>query len=237
MSRFDVIAFDADDTLWENERLYRNVQGQFVQLLAHYHEPEWIQERLYQTEMRNIQHFGYGIKAFALSLIETAVELTEGRISGHDVLTVINLAKEMLQTRLPLLKGVAETVPQLAEQYRLMIITKGDLLDQEIKIGRSGLETYFQQVEVVSQKSRETYERVLRRHDLEPGRFLMVGNSLRSDIWPVLELGGHAVFVPHELTWVHEVIDPPPTDQPGYYRLDDVGELPALLNRLEGFAG
>jgi putative hydrolase of the HAD superfamily len=233
MPRFDVIAFDADDTLWHNERLYVAVQTQFAQLLAHYHTPEWISERLYETETRNIQHFGYGVKAFALSLIETAVELTEGRVSGQDIQTLIDLAKEMLRSQVQLLEGVAETIPQLAQHYRLMVITKGDLLDQEIKIARSGLESYFPQVEVVSQKNRQSYERILRRHTLAPDQFLMVGNSLRSDIWPVLELGGHAVHIPHDLTWAHEVVDPPPIGQPGYYQLDHVGQLPPLLAQLE----
>jgi putative hydrolase of the HAD superfamily len=233
MPKFDLIAFDADDTLWHNERLYIDAQSRFAQLLAHYHNPDWIGKRLYQTETHNLQHFGYGIKAFALSMIETAVELTEGRLSGQDVKTLIDLAKEMLSAKVELLEHVAETIPQLASRYRLMVITKGDLLDQETKIARSGLGQYFQQIEVVSQKTRETYERVLKKASIKSERFLMVGNSLKSDILPILELGGQAVYIPYETTWLHEIASPPETGQAGYYSLEHLGQLPALLKQLE----
>jgi putative hydrolase of the HAD superfamily len=233
MASFDVIAFDADDTLWHNERMYVNAQAKFLQLLSQYHNPEWISESLNRTEIRNIQHFGYGVKAFALSMIESAVELTEGRISGQDIQALIDLAKEMLSTEVELLDYVKETIPQLSARYRLMVITKGDLLDQETKIARSGLGGYFQQIEVVSQKARESYERVLSKYAIAPQRFLMVGNSLRSDILPVLELGGNAVHIPYETTWFHEIADPPPDGHPGYFSLEHLGQLPALLEQLE----
>jgi putative hydrolase of the HAD superfamily len=233
MSAFDVIAFDADDTLWHNERLYVDAQTRFAQLLGRYHNPEWIGARLYQTETQNIQHFGYGIKAFALSMIETAVELTEGRLAGQDVQALIDLAKEMLSAEVQLLEYVGETIPQLAAKYRLMVITKGDLLDQETKITRSGLGQYFQYIEVVSQKTKEIYARVLGRYSIAPERFLMVGNSLKSDILPILELGGNAVHIPYETTWLHEVASPPPEGQTGYYPLEHIGQLPVLLERLE----
>lgn len=233
MSIFDVIAFDADDTLWHNERLYANAQARFVELLAHYHSPEWIHERLYQTEVANLQHFGYGIKAFALSMIETAIELTEGRISGQDIQALIGLAKEMLNAEVELLEHVAETVPELAQSYPLMVITKGDLLDQETKISRSGLGHYFRYVEVVSAKTSATYERLLKRHAIKPERFLMVGNSLRSDILPILDLGGQAVYIPYHLTWIHETADLPMPGPPGYHQLDHIGLLPELLVQIE----
>jgi putative hydrolase of the HAD superfamily len=233
MPTFDIIAFDADDTLWHNERLYVDAQARFAQLLARYHNPEWIGERLYQTETQNIQHFGYGIKAFALSMIETAVELTEGRLTGQDVQTLIDLAKEMLGADVQLLDHVGETIPLLAASYRLMLITKGDLLDQETKVSRSGLGQYFQSIEVVSQKTHEIYERVLNRYFIVPERFLMVGNSLKSDILPILELGGSAVYIPYETTSLHEVASPPTDGQTGYYLLEHIGQLPALLERLE----
>jgi putative hydrolase of the HAD superfamily len=139
MSKPGIIAFDADDTLWHNERFYVEAQNRFAGLLSQYHNPEWVNERLYQTETRNIGHFGYGIKAFALSMIETAVELTEGRITGADIQTLIDLAREMLNAEVQLLDHVATTLPLLARDHRLMVITKGDLLDQETKIERSGL--------------------------------------------------------------------------------------------------
>jgi putative hydrolase of the HAD superfamily len=231
---FDVVAFDADDTLWHNERLYAAAQDRFVELLAHYHEPEWIRERLFQTETRNLQHFGYGIKAFALSMIETAVELTEGRICGEDIQALIGVAKGMLSAEVELLPHVAETIPRLAAHRRLIVITKGDLLDQEGKVARSGLAGYFEHVEVVSEKTTASYAALLGRLGIAAERFVMVGNSLRSDILPVLELGGRAVHIPYALTWAHEMVDPPPAGQPGYHRIEHLGQLPALLDEIAG---
>ena len=233
MTAFDIIAFDADDTLWHTERLYVDAQARFVQLLAHYRDPEWVRERLFQTEMRNMQHFGYGVKAFALSMIETAVELTEGQVSGHDIHALIGLAKEMLGAEVELLPHVAEAIPVLAARYALMVITKGDLLDQETKIARSGLGGYFRHVEIVSEKTTESYARLFRQHGIAPERCLMVGNSLRSDILLILALGGHAVYVPYDLTWQHEVAQPPPAGQPGFYQIEHLGQLPALLAQIE----
>jgi putative hydrolase of the HAD superfamily len=230
MTSFDIIAFDADDTLWHTERLYVGAQARFVQLLAHYRDPEWVRERLFQTEMRNMQHFGYGVKAFALSMIETAVELTEGQVSGHDIQTLIGLAKEMLGAEVELLPHVGEAVPVLAARYPLMVITKGDLLDQETKIARSGLGGYFRHVEIVSEKTIESYARLFQQYGIAPERCLMVGNSLRSDILPILALGGHAVYVPYDLTWQHEVAQPPPPGQPGFHQIEHLGQLPALLD-------
>jgi len=203
-----------------------------VQLLAHYHEPDWIRERLYQTETRNLAHFGYGIKAFALSMLESAVELTEGRLSGQDVKTLIDLAKAMLRAEVELLPHVSEVVPQLAEKYPLLIITKGDLLDQETKVKRSGLGHFFREIEVVSHKTPETYAHLLEKHATAPARFLMIGNSLRSDILPILELGGSAVHIPYETTWLHEMAEPP-AGEPGFYALEHMGQLPTLLEQLE----
>lgn len=233
MARFDVIAFDADDTLWHNERLYAEAQEAFRQLLAQYHSPAWIDQRLYATEMRNLQHFGYGIKAFALSMIETAVELTEGRIQGSDIQRIIDIARTMLTAEVELLDHVAATLMSAAQSYPLMVITKGDLRDQELKIAQSGLAQYFRYVEIVSDKSRDSYASLLRHHTINPARFLMVGNSLRSDILPVLALGASAVYIPYHLTWAHEHDTPPQADHPGYYQLEHMGELPALLARLD----
>ena len=233
MSKFDLIAFDADDTLWHNERLYTEAQASFKRLLGQYRSPQWIDERLYQTEMHNLEHFGYGIKAFALSMIETAVELTEGRISGKDIQAIINLAKEMLAADVELLDHTAETVSHLATIYPLMLVTKGDMRDQEMKIARSGLGSYFRHIEIVSDKSRENYKSLLQRHRIKPERFLMVGNSLRSDILPVLALGAWAVYIPYAMTWAHELAEPPPSGQPGYYEIEHLGQLPALLEGID----
>lgn len=226
---FDYLAFDADDTLWHSERLYVEVQNRFTQLLSNYHDPDWIHERLYRTETRNLQHFGYGIKAFALSLIETAIELTEGRISSTEIGEIVGWARSMLTSEVELLPGVDRIIPELSAQYPLMLITKGDLLDQETKIARSGLGNYFQHIEIVSRKTPESYGELLKRYSIAPGRFLMVGNSLPSDILPVIQLGGHAVHIPYEVTWMHETADPPPPGQAGYYPLDNIGQLPLLL--------
>jgi putative hydrolase of the HAD superfamily len=233
MSRFDIIAFDADDTLWHTERLYVDAQSKFVQLLSLYHRPEWIQERLDETEGRNLAHFGFVIKAFALSMIETAVELTEGRVSGRDIGALVGIARDMLNAEVQLLDDAADTIAQLARQYPLMLITKGDLLDQENKIKRSGLANYFPRIEIVSHKTPESYARLLEQHRITPSRFLMVGNSLKSDILPVLELGSSAVHVPYELTWLHERAEPPPDGHAGYYKIERLKELPALLALLE----
>lgn len=233
MSRFDLLAFDADDTLWQNERLYVEAQAKFAGLLARYHSPDWISERLYQAETRNLDHFGYGVKAFALSMIETAVELTEGRISGQDLQSLVNLAKGMLHARLELLEGVPQTLDLLKNKYALMLLTKGDLFEQENKIARSGLAGCFRHVEILSRKTGPVFQSTLERYSVPPERFLMVGNSLRSDILPVLEIGGHAVYIPHELTWQHEHADPPPVGQPAYYKLEHFGHLPALLEQIE----
>ncbi len=232
MGKIDIIAFDADDTLWHNERLYVEAQTRFAQLLAHCHNREWIQARLNETESRNIAHFGYGIKAFALSMIETSIELTEGRITGQDIQELITLAKSMINADVELLPHVHETVAAVAEKYPLMVITKGDLLDQESKIARSGLSSYFKYVEVVSQKTPERYAQLLRKNAIAPERFLMIGNAIRSDILPVLELGSYAVYVPYETTWLHEVADLP-IGQPRFHQLEHLGQLLALLSQIE----
>jgi putative hydrolase of the HAD superfamily len=231
MSQLDMIALDADDTLWHNEVLYTAAQKNFAQLLSKYHDEEWISERLYQTETQNLKHFGYGIKAFALSMIETAVELTEGRISGSEIKTLIDQAKEMINADVHLLDHTAEAVSALAEKYPLMVITKGDLLDQENKISRSGLEQYFSYIEIVSDKSLESYQRLLKKYSIRPENFLMVGNSLRSDILPILELGGSAVYIPYQTTWLHERAEVP-SEQPGFFQLDHIGLLPGLVERI-----
>jgi putative hydrolase of the HAD superfamily len=233
MPRFEVIAFDADDTLWHNERLFVSTQARFKDLLAHYHSPEWIAERLYETEVANLPHFGYGIKAFALSMIETAVELTEGRLTGRDVQVIIDAAKQMIAADVELFEHTTETLLRLSDAYTLMLITKGDLRDQERKIARSGLAEHFRHVEIVSEKNGESYSTLLRRHAVSPQRFLMVGNSLRSDILPVLAVGASAVYIPEPITWKHEHAELPAEGHPGFYQLAHLGLLPDLLRRLE----
>lgn len=162
----DVIAFDADDTLWHNERLFRATEREFRTLLARYHDEEWIEKRLYETEVRNLEHYGYGIKAFMLSMVETAVELTEGRVTGDEIRRILDLGRAMLATPVGLLDGVEETLDALSVAHTLMVITKGDLLDQETKVERSGLRDRFQWVEVVSRKEPDVYRRILDRYGI-----------------------------------------------------------------------
>lgn len=226
---FKLIAFDADDTLWENESLYARAQAKFRDLLAFYHPPEWIGARLYETEMRNLAHFGYGVKAFTLSMIETAIELTDGQISGQDIKFLIDQGKQMLTAEIVLLEHAGETVRRLAQEYTLMLITKGDLLDQESKIRRSGIQDCFKYIEVVSNKDIESYSRLLREHDVRAQDFLMIGNSLRSDILPILDLGGSAVYIPYITTWLHESAALPPMGTRGFYQLEHLGQLPELI--------
>jgi putative hydrolase of the HAD superfamily len=227
------IAFDADDTLWHNEPLYLEMQNRFKELLSSYHNPQWIDRKLFDTEMRNLAHFGYGIKGFTLSMIETAIELTEGRIRGSEIQKIIGFAREMLNTRLPLLENVEDTLDLLAQSHDLMVITKGDLLDQEAKIARSGLQKYIKHIEVVSDKTHLSYASILSRHGIEPAHFLMVGNSLKSDILPVLELGGQAVYIPYSLTWVHENSIDRQLPQQGFYQIEHIGLLPELVRELD----
>lgn len=200
----DVIAFDADDTLWHNEPIFHSAEMQFAEMLAAYHPAEWVRERLFATEIKNLGHFGYGIKGFILSMIETALDLTESRIGGEEIRRIIDWGHAMLQHPVELLDGVRETVESLAGNYRLMLLTKGDLFDQESKLARSGLGESFAAVEIVSAKNAATYRTIMQRHGVAPERFLMVGNSLRSDVLPVLEAGGLAVHIPYALTWAHE---------------------------------
>ena len=227
-----LIAFDADDTLWHTEHLYSDAQARFVSLLAEYHPREWVEQRLYATEMANLRYYGYGVKSFLLSMIETAVELSEGRITGREIQQVIDLAKAMLAADVRPLDHVEETLARLAETYPLMIITKGDLFDQESKVARSGLANYFKHVEIVSDKTPAAYAVLLARQNVAPQQFLMVGNSLRSDVLPVAAIGGHAVHVPYTVTWLHESVDPAEINGAAYVQLEHIGELVDVVLRL-----
>lgn len=229
--KFEIVALDADDTLWQNETLYNKTQEKFRQMLANYAAPEVVNQTLYQTEMGNLRHFGYGIKSFTLSMLETAVTLADGNLSGQDVQSIINFAKEMVNAPTQLLEHVAEIVPQLAQTHRLMLLTKGDLLDQEAKLARSGLADYFDFVEVVSHKTSDTYAAILERYRLQPEQFLMVGNSLKSDVLPVVEVGGTAVYIPYHLTWEHETVTAPVHKT--YLEIEHIGQLPDLIGTLE----
>ena len=229
---FEVIAFDADDTLWHNEPHYRDMQQKVSAMLAQYHEPAWVTQRLYETEIRNLEHYGYGAKGFTLSLIETAIELTEGRISGSEIAQIIALTKTMLSAPIELLDGVRETIEQLADQHELMVITKGDLFDQTAKLARSGLGDCFRHIEIVPDKTAAVYGAITARHRLDPQRFLMIGNSLKSDVLPVLALGGHAVYIPYQTTWAHEHVPEAELADKHFHEIAHIGALPAWLTAL-----
>ena len=230
------IGFDADDTLWHTEYLYSLTQEKFRAILAPYHDAEWIDAQLYATEMRNVTHFGYGVKGFTLSMIETAVELTEGRISGREIGQIVGFAKEMLAAPIELLPGAAEVVADLGRDHRLLLITKGDIFDQESKLARSGLGDAFDHVEIVRDKDAAVYTGTLARYGIAAADFLMVGNSLRSDILPVLAVGVHAAHVPYAITWQHELADQPAPGTPGFHTLTSITEVPALAARLQNDA-
>jgi putative hydrolase of the HAD superfamily len=230
---FDILAFDADDTLWQNESLYSATQARLVQLLAPYLDDVDIEARLYATESRNIPYFGYGIKSFTFSMIETAIALTEGHVTSADILQIITFAKEMIDTPTQLLDGVADVVAQVAATHTLMLITKGDLLDQQRKLERSGLADYFAHIEIVAEKTEKTYRTILAHYKVDAAHFLMVGNSLKSDVLPVVAIGGQAVYVPHALTWEHERVDPADAQHARYFELAHISELPGLVEKLQ----
>jgi putative hydrolase of the HAD superfamily len=221
------LAFDADDTLWHNETHYAETQEAFRDLLRPYHDDAWIDARLHDTEMRNLRRYGYGIKGFTLSMMETALELTEDRLDGAGLRRILDLGKGMLDRPVESLPGVAEVLGSLAGSCDLMVITKGDLFDQETKLAKSGLGGHFSRVEIVSEKDEATYAAILARHGLLPAAFVMVGNSVKSDILPVLALGARAVHIPYHLTWAHERVETP--EGVAWPVLASIRDLPALL--------
>jgi putative hydrolase of the HAD superfamily len=203
------IGFDGDDTLWDSESHFVLTTKRFADLL----EPwlpslDAVEEQLLEVEGRNLGLLGYGVKAFTLSMIETAIEVSDGAVPASHISEIISWAKELLDHPVDLLDGVVETVDRLATSHRLILVTKGDLFHQESKVARSGLAESFDGIEIVSEKDPETYRRVLDRHGVSPGEFLMVGNSVRSDVLPVLEIGGRAVHIPYHVTWALETVEP-----------------------------
>ena len=226
------IGFDADDTLWHNENIFERVHERYRALLAHHHDGATVDRTLLATEKRNLELYGYGVKGFTLSSIETAIELTQGKISAEEIRQLIALGRDMLAHPVELLDGAAETLAALAPAHRLLLITKGDLRDQERKLTRSGLAAHFAHVEIVSEKNPDVYAGILRRHAIAPERFLMVGNSLKSDILPVLALGGAGAHVPYRLTWAHDHVEMPAVAPARFFKLKTLRELPDLVTTL-----
>ena len=231
--KFDIIIFDADDTLWHNINHFTFTEDQFAQLLSPYHDAKWVKDRLYEVESRNMARFGYGVKAFGLSMIETAVELSEGRITGTEIKQIIDFCKKMLDNPIDLIPNVADVIHTLHHQYPLMIITKGDLLDQETKIARSGLADFFSKIEIVSHKTPEAYSELFLRHKINPERAIMIGNSLKSDVLPIIEISGRAIHIPYHTTWEHEKVDISKLGEKPYYELADIAQLPEFLEKVE----
>lgn len=207
MKNISVIAFDADDTLWVNEPYFLEVEHKFCALLEDYLPSHAVSKELYAIEMKNLPLYGFGIKAFILSMIETVLKVTDYNVSPALIQKAIDYGQEMLNKPIELLDGVQETLDLLKGKYRLVVATKGDLLDQERKLKKSGLEHYFHHIEIMSDKKESDYLKLIRHLDCKPANFLMIGNSLKSDVMPVLAIGGHAAHVPYHTTWVHEHID------------------------------
>jgi putative hydrolase of the HAD superfamily len=227
-----VLAFDGDDTLWHNESRFNVTQGELRELVRR-HVPEAdVDNHLYAVEMRNLSLYGYGVKAFTLSMVETAIELTDGRIPADDLQVILGWGKRMLAAPTELLDGVEAALRDAGTRYSLLLITKGDLFDQESKLARSGLGELFTGVEIVSDKTAGTYRSLLKRRGIEPEEFVMVGNSLRSDVAPVVALGARAVHIPYHVTWNHEHLPDDALPPSGWHRLGGIGELGALLESM-----
>lgn len=225
-SNITTIGFDADDTLWVNETYFREAEEEFGRLLEDYETRNTVDQELFKMEMRNLKLYGYGIKGFVLSMIESALELSGNKVSTDVLNRILEIGKEMIEHPLELLDGVEEVLRSLHGRYRLLVLTKGDLLDQERKLEKSGLLDYFHHVEVLSDKKPGNYLRLLEHLEIPPAEFLMVGNSLRSDVLPLEEIGAKAVHVPFHTTWAHEEVDPA-SHSNGHLTL---GKLTELLN-------
>ncbi len=225
------IGFDADDTLWQNEQFFKLTEARFASLLESYAEPGELTRKLLEFERRNLEHYGYGIKGFTLSMIETAIEITQGRVPAAVIYEILAAGREMLSHPVETLPHVRETLAHLVGRYRIILITKGDLFDQERKLAQSGLGELFDAVEIVSEKNAAAYARIFARHGEGPERAMMVGNSLKSDVLPAIEAESWAVHVPHDLTWALEHADEP-AEAPRFRRLRHLGELTALLDEI-----
>jgi len=221
------IGFDADDTLWHNERFFKLTQARFEELLSDYTDAAILHDRLLEAERRNIGQYGFGVKGFVLSMIETAIDVTDGAVPGHVIRKLLDAGQDMLAHPIELLPHAMDTVEALAQDYRIVLITKGDLLHQERKLAQSGMGEVFDDVAIVSEKTPDTYASVFGAHPGGPGRAMMVGNSMRSDVVPAVTAGSWGVFVPHGIEWDLEKADPP--QSPRYRTIETLGDLPPLI--------
>jgi len=226
-----MIGFDADDTLWHNERFFALTQSHFADLLSAHTDTDHLMARLLAAERRNIPHYGFGIKGFTLSMIETAIEVTDGKVPSKVIAEILHAGRDMLSHEVELLPHARQVLEQLKGTYTLILITKGDLLDQQRKLAESGLEPYFDGVEIVSRKSAVEYNEIFARYGAGPETALMAGNSMASDVVPMIEAGGWGVFVPHGLTWAVEHAEAP-LRHPRFAQIAELGDLPDLIEKI-----
>lgn len=224
-----VIGFDADDTLWVNETYFREVEDKFAKILEDYEVNDRAVQELFKVEIRNLGRYGYGVKGFVLSMIECALDLSNHTLPQTSISEIINLGKEMIEYPIELLPDVVDVLSRLKDEYRLIVVTKGDLLDQERKLQRSEIAHYFHHVEIVHEKEEANYSRLLRQQDIDPKEFLMVGNSLKSDVLPVVGIGAQAVHIPFHTTWQHEEAESQSQENADYLTLSSIADLPGYL--------
>lgn len=224
-----VIGFDADDTLWVNETYFREVEDKFAKILEDYEVNDRAVQELFKVEIRNLGRYGYGVKGFVLSMIECALDLSNHTLPQTSISEIINLGKEMIEYPIELLPDVVDVISRLKDEYRLIVVTKGDLLDQERKLQRSEIAHYFHHVEIVHEKEEANYLRLLRQQDIDPKEFLMVGNSLKSDVLPVVGIGAQAVHIPFHTTWQHEEAESQSQENADYLTLSSIADLPGYL--------
>lgn len=229
-SNIKVIGFDADDTLWVNETYFRDAETEFANLLDGFETPNKIDKELFKMEMKNLPVYGYGVKGFVLSMVEMAIELSNGTVSNITIKKILDIGKDMINKPVDLLEGVENVLSVLSNKYRLIVATKGDLLDQERKLEKSGLLQYFHHIEVLSDKKEINYSKLLKHLDIEPSQFLMIGNSLKSDILPLIKIGAKAVHIPFHTTWAHEEVEINNNKELEYATLSNVNEVIKLLN-------
>jgi putative hydrolase of the HAD superfamily len=230
-SNIKVIGFDADDTLWVNETYYREAEEQFAKLLIAYETTNKIDQELFKKEMENLEMYGYGIKSFILSMVEAAIEISNDSVSNTTIRDILNIGKTMINKPVELLDGVEDVLQILSSKYRLILATKGDLLDQERKLKNSNLTKYFHHIEVLSDKKEANYSRLLSHLDINPSEFLMIGNSLKSDVLPLVNIKAHAIHVPYHTTWEHEKVNEEDTNGKVYKTVKSISEVLQLLDR------
>lgn len=230
-SKIKVIGFDADDTLWVNETYFREAEAQFGRLLSQYETLNKIDQELFKMEMKNLPVYGYGVKGFVLSMVEMALELSNKTVSNKTIDKIIEIGKEMINKPVELLDGVEEVLKSLSNNYKLIVATKGDLLDQERKLEKSGLLDYFHHIEVLSDKKEANYSKLLNHLDIKPSEFLMIGNSLKSDVLPLINIKAKAIHVPFHTTWVHEEVKVNEIENESYARVDSLREVLTILDQ------